>query len=235
MFNPASLRKQKRLAEHMAKHRKDQRAVSLSDSSIATPAQRHDKDVLKASLEADLKRLSALTSVAEKIALKKNELLPKYLPQIDAYLESGAREANPLLVRAAIWAVDVGELETAMRLAESAIAQQQLSPPNFKRELPDVMAELVADWAHLQFKEGLSASPYIDTVCEHLRSNSWPVTEMVILSKAYKVAAQLAEKNGDTKDALALYEEAQAANPEKAGCKTVIQKLRVKLGLSEGA
>jgi hypothetical protein len=195
-----------------------------------TSAASHDKQVTLAALDNDLKRLSAIKDLPGKQALKTNELLPKYLPFVNAYLAGQEMYSNPALVYCAIWAVDTDDLETAMRLANACVAQQQLSPTHFSRDLPTLMAELIAEWAERQFKAGKSGSPYIDEVCQHLRDNTWPVTEIIVRGKAFKTAGNLAHNNGDDKEALALFVEAMESNPEKAGCKTIIKKLCDKLG-----
>lgn len=187
------------------------------------------ESTVAASLQQDLDRLSALDDVAQKVQLKKMELLPKYLPLVDAYLNSGAYHTNPLIVRVAIWAFDVEDIETAMRLADACIDQQQLAPAYFKRDLPTFFAETLVDWAERQLKEKLSASPWIDQVCERLASNTWPTTNDIVRGKAFKVAGQLAEASGDTKEALAHYLQAQEEN-NKAGCKGRIEKLQAQLG-----
>lgn len=188
----------------------------------------NDIRVALSALDMDLDRLSDLESVEDKIALKRDELLPKYLPILDASLAADQAFHNPMLVRCAIWAFDVEDMETAMRLADACVAQQQLAPEHFKRDLPTFFAETVADWAERQLKEKQSGSPWIDRVCEHLKLGTWPTTNDIVRGKAFKIAGQLAEQNGDLAEALALYERAQEEN-EKAGCKTRIEKLKSRM------
>lgn len=206
------------------------KAADSGHAPAAAPLS-HDGDVVEFSLDRDLERLGALTDVADKVALKKNELLPKYLPIVQEYLDSGAHHTNPLLVRCAIWAMDIDDIETAMRLADAAIKQQQILPVNFKRDLPTFMAESVADWAERQLKKDESGSPYIDDVCERLRSNEWPSANVIARGKVFKIAGLLAEKNQEFETALALFQQAQTEN-DAAGCKTRIEKLKAKLGLA---
>lgn len=194
----------------------------------AMPAS-HDNTVVAATLERDLDRLSAIDDVAKKIELKRNELLPKYLPMVQAYLEAGEQYSNPLLVRCAIWALDVQDMETAMPLIDACIQQQQLAPAHFKRDLPTFFAETIADWAEQQLRAGNSASPYIDAVCGYLANDFWPCTNDIVRGKVFKVAGQLAEAQGDDAEALAYYQQAQREN-KRAGCKTRIEKLQQKLG-----
>lgn len=204
------------------------RAAGIRPAPVVSP-DNYDLQVAIASLDRDLDRLSALDSVADKITLKANELLPKYLPFVDASLAAGELHQNPVLVRSAMWALDVDDMETGMRLADACVAQQQLAPEHFKRDLPTFFAETVADWAERQLKENASGSPWIDQVCERLADNTWPTTNDIVRGKVFKVAGQLAEANGDRQAALDHYRRAQEENP-RAGCKQRIDKLTTQLG-----
>lgn len=220
--------KHKKACLEKAAREKAKAAGAPAPAQLAAPDKApngNDIKVALASLDMDLDRLSDLESVEDKIALKRDELLPKYLPFLDASLEADQAYSNPLLVRCAIWAFDVEDLETAMRLAEACVAQQQLAPEHFKRDLPTFFAETVADWAERQLKAKQSGSPWIDQVCEHLKLGTWPTTNDIVRGKVFKIAGQLAEQNGDLAEALAHYERAQEEN-DKAGCKTRIEKLK---------
>lgn len=211
-------------------------AMQREQESHATATGRHIPvaeagtafDVIMASLASDLAALSDIQDVKGKQALKE-KILPKYLKHVQEYIESGAHYSNPVLVRCAIWCIDVGDLEAAMQLATVAIEQQQLAPESFKRDLPTFLTESITEWAERQLKEKQSGSPYIDAVTEHLVNNTWPVTHTIVRGKAFKVAGQLAEQNGDYSVALAYYEAAQEEN-EAAGCKTRIAQLKTRLG-----
>lgn len=207
-------------------------ATALAMANSGTVISDNDKGVLVTALDQDLTRLHDLDAVADKVALKSSELMPKYLPHVNQYLASGANYPNPLLVWCAIWAIDIEDLETAMILADACADQQQLSPPSFKRDLTTYLAESIADWAERQYKEDKSGSPYIDDVCARLSENKWLTDNVIARGKAFKVAGLLAEKNGDDKQALAYFEQAQAEN-DRAGCKGRVKALKEKLGIEE--
>jgi Phage small terminase subunit len=231
MTSPALRHKQKRLAieaeKQQGKTEAQAQAVVMSSGKIPSE---HDRNTLLAALDQDLERLHNRESKAEKIKLKADELMPKYLPHVDTYLASGGRYPNPLLVWCAIWAIDVDDLDTALRLADACVEQQQLAPQHFKRDLPTYLAEEIADWAERQLKAERSGSPYIDEVCNRLKQSTWASSNVIMRGKAFKVAGQLAEANGDDKEALAYFIQAQEEN-EKAGCKGRIKKLEEKLGV----
>lgn len=209
---------QREREEHTSNAR-ERVAVVLGDNSFA---------VIMAAMASDLAALSDIVDIKDKQELKK-KILPKYQEHVREYVESGAHYSNPVLVRCAIWCIDVGDLEAALELANLAVEQQQIAPESFKRDLPTFFAEAITEWAERQLKEQQSGSPYIDAVVEHLVNNTWPVTNAIVRGKAFKVAGQLAEQNGDLKVALAHYEAAQQEN-EAAGCKTRIAQLKTRLG-----
>ena len=129
----------------------------------------------------------------------------------------------------AVWSIDAGDMETALRLSSAAISQQQLAPEHFKRDLTTFIIEEVADWAERQIKAGLSASPYVDDVCNKIESGQWLSDNVIALGKVFKNAGINAEKNGDDKEALEYFRRALDEN-EKSGVKKRIKDLEEKLG-----
>ncbi|NIB44782.1 terminase [Pseudomaricurvus alkylphenolicus] len=216
------LERQKREGETQAEE-----SVVIRSAGIIPNANEHT--TLLVALEQDLDRLSTRKKVEEKIALKRDELLPKYVPKVMAYLESGALHSNPLLVWCAIWAIDADDLEVALPLCDAAIEQQQNAPAHFKRDLPTYFTEAISDWAERQYKAGQSASPYIDEVCQRVTSNTWPVAQVIARGKPFRIAGMIAEQHGELPEALAFYRQAQEEN-ERAGVKTRLDKLAAKLG-----
>lgn len=204
--------------------------VPTTSGTFSAPPFVPPQELIEASLSQDLEALSAIDDLVRKNELK-DTLLPKYMPFVNQYLESGARFPNPVLVRCAIWAIDTDDLETGLKLATVAIEQQQLAPASFNRDLPTFFAESITEWAERQVKAGQSGNPYIETVVQALASGAWPVVNTIVRGKAAKVAGLNAELNGELENALAFFERAQEEN-ESAGCKTRIEQLRKKLGKS---
>jgi len=208
-----------------------QQAEKETAKAPKTPVQKskanHDRTIVETQLERDLELLSERDSVTEKIALKR-QLLPNYLPQVDAYLEAGMQHPNPLLVWCLIWLIDVEDIEQALKLAYIAIEQQQLMPERFKRDLPTYVAEALHDWAERQYKDQKSADPYFSEVVKAVDSEHWPVGQIIVQGKLYKLAGLFAERNGELDEAVRWFERAMEANP-KAGVKTRLEKLKAKL------
>ncbi len=249
MLSLALRHKKKRLVEAMAKAKADtvsearaavdalhalpETAAVISRELIGTvlPSDK-ERMVWEAQLGVDLKRLKDLSEIKDKLVLKDKELLNKYLPVVKGYIASKATYKNPILVRCALWAIDVGNLELGLTLSDAAIASKQLVPIGFKRDLPTLLAEEITTWAEQQLEAGESGSPFIDAVCARLLDNRWPTTNELVRGKAFRIAGLLAEKNADERQALAYYEQAQQEN-EAAGCKGRVKALRKKFNVPD--
>ncbi|WP_226648151.1 phage terminase small subunit [Microbulbifer variabilis] len=196
-----------------------------------TPGQKmktnHDRVVVESELEHDLKLLSERENIAEKIALKK-QLLPKYLPRVRDFMESGANYPYPLLVWCVIWLLDVEDIEQALELANFAIDQQQKMPERFKRDLPTYTAEELHDWAEREYKKQRSPHPYFEEVLKAVETQRWPVVNVIVLGKLYKLAGLICDQQEDFARAVHWYERAQEVN-DKAGVKTRLEMARKKL------
>jgi len=224
-----AMKHKQRCLDKVAMESVDSGEVALAPSPEGQSVQDSCRsEVITTALEQDLEFLSGVPDIAKKIEHKK-QLLPKYLPHVEAYLEGGERYQNPVLVRCAMWALDVEEMEVALGLVDAVIEQQQLLPPHFKRDAPTFFAEGFAEWADRQFQKQQSGSPYIDEVAARLSDGRWPSTNDLVIGKVYKTAGLLEEQNGNLKEALAWFEKAQEANPNKAGVKTRIKTLQAKL------
>lgn len=195
---------------------------------LAKAARKSDFNIVLEALNGDIDRLHEIPSIPEKQALKR-ELLAKYLPIVQQYIESGAKFANQVLVHCVIWLIDVADFEQAITLADVAIAQNQKTPPYIKRELTDFVVEEVAEWACRQAKAKQSASPAIDQTMERVDAGVWLVDNLIIKAKLYRYAGMVRDNFEEFEAALALYEKAQATN-EQAGCKGRIKAIKEKLG-----
>lgn len=193
--------------------------------------QSHPQDVLMAALQQDQSALHLLTDVKKKIALKKEQLIPKWTPIIQHYRESGAQHPFEPLVWFAIWLVDAGEFEQGIAWADFAIAQHQKIPERFKSDnLESVVTRQIHDWALDQFKAGHSAEPYLTQVVERIDANQWLVSEPALTGMLFKLVALYAEKENQNEKAESYFLKCVAANPDKHGVKGVLTKLQTKMG-----
>lgn len=215
---------QRKRAEQEAKQLgRDTAAARVSTAAQVAPLA-GDAAVIDAALQADLQLLSEHTDVKEKVALKR-QLLPKYLPYVQAYREAGEHYPNPLLVYCLVWLLDVEDIEAALDLAGFAIEQQQHLPERFNRDLTTFVVETLHDWAERQYKAEQSAEPYLGQVLAAVRDERWIVTQPIVLNKLYKIAGLFAERNGDTDAAVHWFQLCEEVNPGKSGIKTRLQNL----------
>ncbi|MGO2409036.1 MAG: phage terminase small subunit [Pseudoalteromonas nigrifaciens] len=150
-------------------------------------------------LEDDLKRLKSYVTRADKIAHKRDVLLPKWLPIVDDYLakEGKQNEDNPIFAYCTVWLFDVGNLSRGIEFGFRAIELNQPMANNIRRQWPGFIADTVFDWAQTQAEKGSSIEPYFGQVFSNV-ANHWKLPEQVT-AKYYKFAglALLRSKNGD--------------------------------------
>ncbi|BFM16278.1 terminase endonuclease subunit [Maricurvus nonylphenolicus] len=99
-----------------------------------------------AELGNDKRRLKLVKSLKRKVELKQ-ELLPKYLPYVEGVLEAATGEQDNVLTTIMVWAIDCGDLTTALLIGEYALKHKLSTPDQYKRDLVDLLAEEVAEQA----------------------------------------------------------------------------------------
>ena len=142
-------------------------------------------------LENDLKRLKSIDPIADKVKLKRDDLLPKWLPLVDEYLAKVANGEptyeNPLFSHCIVWLFDIGDFDSGLRYGLRAIELGQPLPKNFKRrQFPTFIADKVFDWAEGEAELGNSIDPYFSDVFKKV-TGEWKLHEAVT-AKFYKLA-----------------------------------------------
>lgn len=140
-----------------------------------------------AALDIDVKKLRSLTRMADRIDMKRDELLPRWEPVAREYVESGKTYPNPILVYCIIWLIDVKRFDTALAWADLAIEQGQEMPPNIKSKMPAFIAASIYDWAEMEAEAGRTVEPYFQQVFDRV-AHHWRLHER-IASKYYRFAA----------------------------------------------
>lgn len=211
-----------------------QAAAALESKSAAAvnyvPEQNASVEVLQMSLQQDLAALHEITDVQKKIALKKEQLIPKWMPYIDQYIQSGAHHPFEPLVRMAIWLMDAEEIDKAIQLTDYAIKQLQKMPDGFKSDLGTFATEGIHDWAYKTFKAGHSAEPFLTQVLERVEGKQWLVTQPIVLNKLFKLVALFAEKENQLEKAEAYFLKCVEVNPKGHGVKGALHAVQKKLG-----
>ncbi|MBB61151.1 phage terminase small subunit [Stutzerimonas balearica] len=142
-------------------------------TALAGPAnaQKH-LALMTTAMDADLERISAINSREARQALKRDELLPKYLDYVQRYRESGLNHPNPVLMQVLVWLFDTAQFEAGIELADFAIGQGQQLPERFKRDVQTFVADELIDWAEAEHKAGRSPEPYVSQLLPRV-DGSW--------------------------------------------------------------
>jgi hypothetical protein len=101
-----------------------------------------------AKLQNDKKNLSQIKSRSRRAQLKA-DLLPEYADYLSAAINSSDGSHDEVVVMWAVWALDCGNREKAMLLAEIALKRGMNAPTGFKRNLAETLLEEAAQRVEL--------------------------------------------------------------------------------------
>lgn len=138
-------------------------------------------------LENDVRRLRSLERIADRAVMKRDELLPRWMPHAQTYLDGGRVYQNPVLVYCVIWLLDTWQFERALSWGEIAIQQGQQTPDNIKSGLPTFIASNILDWAERESEAGRSVRPWFWRLFRRVR-RVWRINER-LTARYYKFAA----------------------------------------------
>lgn len=149
-------------------------------------------------LRADKVRLKAIQSIEKKIELKR-ELLPTYDAWVQGRLDGAAAGGrgvqDDVLITIMLWRIDVGDFDAVLPLAAYAIAHQLAMPEEFKRGVPCVLAEQMAESALKLLQAGQPAPAALQRVFDLVAGHDMPDEVKAKVHKALGLDA--ARKAGD--------------------------------------
>ena len=175
--------------QHKQRHQAQQAAATAASTGEVSGPVADSLHLQLLALDADITRLRSLDRTADRVELKRAELLPKYLPFAAKYLEKGEVFSNPLFAQLIIWLFDVGDFETALAWADIAITQQQATPSTIKRDWPHFVADTVLEWAEPEIQRGNAVEPWFSQVLVKVM-NEWRLNEQ-LTAKWLKTAGLL--------------------------------------------
>lgn len=162
-------------------------AVAVREANVATAATLDSLHLRLVEFEQDKLALKGFVQIAEKVNHKREVLIPKYKPVVEAYLDAGENYQNPIFTDLIIWLFDVGQVDTAVEWLFKAIELGLPTPENFKRSSWAVVCgDFVLEWAEAQLANGQSVEPYFSTVFEKIHKE-WKLPEK-LEAKWYKFA-----------------------------------------------
>ena len=72
-------------------------------------------------IDEDVALLRSLPTTADRVEMKRDVLLPKWLPTVESYLELGKVYANPVFASCVIWLIAPGQYDQEPVWAESGL------------------------------------------------------------------------------------------------------------------
>ena len=215
-----------------AAEKQDQLAVEYEADSIRQTAEDYDHfELLLNSLEVDRKRLSGL-SVGEKIRIMNDDLIPKYLPIVEQYVESGDSYRNLALVEVIIMLMDCGRIPDAMGLVECAMQQKQPMPERFKKtNLPTFIADKVINWTDIRIARDEDYDPEFSHTFEMILEDNWKIPRE-LTAKYHKLSGDIDLREDNLEKALEHFTRAMEIDPFGSRCGTRIDKIKKKMAKS---
>lgn len=190
-------------------------------------------------LEKDVAAAAAIESRTERMAFKRDVLLPRWMPTAQEWLEGDSANQNPVFAWCVVWLFDTGQFDQALDWADVAVALGQETPAAFGSTFPVFVADTVLSWAEAEAVEGHDVEPYFGRTLENVMQH-WNVYE-VIKAKYLKFAGLhlLRDENGEPRAAATedrdvllrakeLLEQAKGFDP-KCGVGTMLQRIAARL------
>ncbi|MGR5360377.1 phage terminase small subunit [Vibrio mediterranei] len=164
----------------LARQRKQmlENQANQSASELISGADTESLHIKLIDFEEDRKYLKQLNAIEDKVKHKREVLVPKYKPYVEAYLAKGEVFENPIFTNMVIWLFDVNDMETAIDWCLKAIELDLPTPDNFRRDWPTVCADEVLAWAEKASERGHSIEPYFTKVFEKVEKE-WRLHEEV--------------------------------------------------------
>ena len=192
-------------------------AVVQADTDTTTPTAN-----IELRLFNHLSQLKDNKSVQDKIELKK-QWLPEYYGYIDGCLAISPSAQNTSLVTLIIWAVDAGQYELAVRIAEYALLNDMVMPEGHSRGI----AEFVTEQCASDFNDDIDLA--IENAEVIQRIIDLGVGEQMVDQVRAKIFRSLGDALNEAQpvEALNAYKNALRLN-SKVGCKkevTALEKL----------
>ncbi|MBE4233833.1 terminase endonuclease subunit [Vibrio parahaemolyticus] len=231
----------------LAKQRRQliEKQANQSAPGVSSGADTDSLHIKLIEFEEDRKYLRSFNAIADRIKHKREVLVPKYKPYVQAYLESGEAFENPIFTNLVVWLFDIKELDTAIEWCMKAIELDLPTPENFRRDWPTFCADEVLAWAEKESERGHSIEPYFSQVFEKVEKD-WRLHEKVH-AKWYKFAGLYLIRNEEgqpqatavgnvetLEKALALLQHAHEKH-SKVGVGTQIKKIEARIrAINEG-
>ncbi|RZG96095.1 phage terminase small subunit [Acinetobacter pittii] len=148
--------------KHFQQHQAKSAAETAAEFGTMLNTNAYEQQLLQ--LNSDKNRLKNIQSKQNKIELKR-QLLPNYKPYIEGILEVKPGVQDAVITEILVWAIDIGDYEFALDIAEYVLEHGLKLPDRFERSEACFITEDIAD----EFLKTLKTDVAVDiTVLERL-------------------------------------------------------------------
>lgn len=148
--------------KHFQQHQAKSAAETAAEFGTMLNTNAYEQQLLQ--LNSDKNRLKNIQSKQNKIELKR-QLLPNYKPYVEGILEVKPGVQDAVITEILVWAIDIGEYEFALNIAEYVLEHGLKLPDRFERSEACFITEDIAD----EFLKTLKTDVAVDiTVLERL-------------------------------------------------------------------
>lgn len=169
--------------------------------------------LLVTALAVDVQRLRSLSQIGQRVVMKRDELLPRWMPYVQEYLSGDAVHPHQVFSYCVVWLFDVEEFGLALDWADIAISQGQDTPVNIRSNFPHFVADTMLAWAEREADNGRAVEPYFSRVSQRVLEE-WPVNEIVKAKYLRFLGLQLLREKGGRPLASAIDDDAQLAKAD---------------------
>lgn len=175
-------------------------------------------------LAAHMRELKQIQSARAKEA-RKADMLPEYNAYVDGVLAADSGVQDDVVMTVAVWALDAGDYDRALQVADYGLRHGLALPDRFRRDLPTFLAEEMADAALAG--EGVTLD-HLDRTQDLTADHDKPDEVTARLHKALGAACE----DTDPAKALDHYDQALKLDPG-AGVKTAIKRVTKQIDRTE--
>jgi hypothetical protein len=201
-----------------AQHRLRKLAAQQKPSESQRRQDLNAFELMLAQLYEHKKILKGIQSMELK-GQKKAEFLPEYMPYVEGVLDAEHGEPDEIVSTMMIWAIDAGDIDTALRIAGYVMTHKLPLPDHFGRTTATGLAEEIAD---KYLKDDTSVSPeQLSTLHALVDPEDMPDQ---VRSKLHKALGLALMDDGAVADALEMLKSATRFN-DRAGVKKQIAAL----------
>lgn len=148
--------------KHFQQHQAISAAETAAEFGTMQNTNAYEQQLLQ--LNSDKNRLKNIQSKQNKIELKR-QLLPNYKPYVEGILEVKPGVQDTVITEILVWAIDIGDYEFALDIAEYVLEHGLKLPDRFERSEACFITEDIAD----EFLKTLKTDVAVDiTVLERL-------------------------------------------------------------------